>query len=93
MKSIELRNQIIAMLYQNMNGFEADVTLELVDRYSEDRPLESYDISIRALNVLRSCNINSIYDLKDKSVEELLSYRTMTKKTVEELIDLKLITI
>ena len=53
--------------------------------------LEHYDISIRALNVLKVCGIYTIADLNNTTIEDLRACRAMTKRTIEELIDLKLI--
>ena len=53
--------------------------------------LNSYDISLRALNVLEACKLKTVDDLKSKTVKELMAIDHMTKKTIEELKLLKLI--
>jgi DNA-directed RNA polymerase alpha subunit len=93
MKSVELKNKIIAMLYQNMSKLDAMDTLAMIEEYSGEIPLEDIDISIRGLNVLKSCGFYTVESLRGKTVEDLYTFKNMTKKVVEESIELKLIKI
>jgi DNA-directed RNA polymerase alpha subunit len=52
---------------------------------------EDTDLSIRATNVLKGCGINTVEDLNGKTIEDLRAYKSMTKKTIEELMVLELI--
>lgn len=49
--------------------------------------IEDLEISVRAYNALRSCNIETVEDLVCKSLVELLNTRNFGRKSLSEIVD------
>ena len=52
-----------------------------------DRPITDYPLSIRALNCLKSADINTLRELVRLTEWDLLKFRNFGKKSVSELSD------
>lgn len=52
-----------------------------------DRPITEYPLSIRALNCLKSADINTLRELVRLTEWDLLKFRNFGKKSVSELSD------
>ncbi len=50
-------------------------------------PIEDLDLSVRAYNVLKRMNINTIPELCEHSAEDLMKSRNLGKKSLEEIIE------
>lgn len=88
-----LKNQLLVMIYQNMDKYDADVTIELLEDYVNNKFLDKCDISIRAATNLKLCGFECLYDFKGLTLEKLLE-RGLHKKTIEEIVEYhKLITL
>ena len=52
-----------------------------------DRPITDYPLSIRALNCLKSADINTLRELVRLTEMDLLKFRNFGKKSISELSD------
>lgn len=81
-------------LFQNMDGLpeeeveeEASFPEEEVDDTSKvmEMTIEDLDLSVRSFNCLKRANINTVYDLCQKSEEDMMKVRNLGRKSLEEV--------
>jgi len=77
-------------LFANMDGQEAEV--ELMSEQEEDdkekileMTIEDLDLSVRSYNCLKRAGINTVYELTEKTEDEMMKVRNLGKKSLEEV--------
>jgi DNA-directed RNA polymerase subunit alpha len=66
---------------------------EPVEKEKDDRekimemPIEELDLSVRSYNCLKRAGINTIYELTQKTAEDMMKVRNLGKKSLEEVED------
>ena len=64
-----------------------------VEKEKDDRekimemPIEELDLSVRSYNCLKRAGINTIYELTQKTAEDMMKVRNLGKKSLEEVED------
>ena len=48
--------------------------------------IEDLDLSVRSFNCLKRAGINTVYDLINKSPEDMMRVRNLGKKSLEEVV-------
>ncbi len=54
----------------------------------DDKPIEDLQLSVRSSNCLRAANINTLGELKNKSIDELEKIKNLGKKSLNEIIEI-----
>jgi len=60
--------------------------IEQAHKYNDSRPIDELNLSTRAYNCLKRARINTIQDLKEKSINDLIKVRNMGRKSLQEII-------
>lgn len=88
----ELVNRLLEYQKINMNGDVNDEEKFVTDEQEEtdvisklNTPIVNLDISVRALNCLKEAEINTIGDLVAFNKTDLLHFRSLGKKTLQEI--------
>ena len=66
----------------------AEIMVEKDDKDSEkmlEMTIEDLDLSVRSFNCLKRAGINTVGDLKNKSLEDMMKVRNLGKKSLEEV--------
>lgn len=66
----------------------AEIMVEKDDKDSEkmlEMTIEDLDLSVRSFNCLKRAGINTVGDLKNKSMEDMMKVRNLGKKSLEEV--------
>ena len=50
-----------------------------------EMPIEELDLSVRSYNCLKRAGINTIFELTQKTAEDMLKVRNLGKKSLEEV--------
>lgn len=71
------------------NGEIVELKPQVPAEYNEmlDRPITDYPLSVRALNCLKSADINTLRELVRLTEMDLLKFRNFGKKSISELSD------
>ena len=68
---------------------KATDVMKEVDKSSDDhvleRTIEELDLSVRSYNCLKRAGINTVYDLTEKTVPEMMKVRNLGRKSLEEV--------
>lgn len=54
---------------------------------SENLPIEELDLSVRQYNCLKRAGINTVKELKEMTVDDLLKVRNLNKNNIYDLIE------
>lgn len=54
---------------------------------SENLPIEELDLSVRQYNCLKRAGINTVKELKEMTVDDLLKVRNLSKRNIYDLIE------
>ena len=77
-------------LFSDMDGQEAEVEL-LSEQDEEDKEkimemtIEDLDLSVRSYNCLKRAGINTVYELTEKTEDEMMKVRNLGRKSLEEV--------
>ncbi len=77
-------------LFVNMNGQNDEVEL-LSEKENDNKEkvmemtIEDLDLSVRSYNCLKRAGINTVYELTEKTEEEMMKVRNLGKKSLEEV--------
>lgn len=61
-------------------------TIEEMYKYNDPRSIDELDLSTRAYSCLKRARINTIQDLKEKKLSDLMKIRNMGRKSLQEII-------
>ena len=85
-------NILIAHLEQFANvenlmkvQFEEPVVEVVEENKVNDTPIEDLDLSVRSYNCLKRANIATVYDLTQKTEDEMMKVRNLGKKSLKEV--------
>ncbi|GAB6934777.1 DNA-directed RNA polymerase subunit alpha [Calditerricola yamamurae] len=70
------------------NAQDAEIMVEKEDDKKEkvlDMPIEELDLSVRSYNCLKRAGINTVGELIQKTVEDMMKVRNLGKKSLEEV--------
>lgn len=75
------------LLRTAMQNIRAEINITMNDVDAVTMPVTTLELTVRACNVLRANNINTIGDLTALSARDLAALKGMGKRSIKEIVD------
>ena len=68
------------------NAYTAKAVFTVDSEKMLEMTIEDLDLSVRSFNCLKRAGINTVGDLKNKSMEDMMKVRNLGRKSLEEVL-------